>query len=158
MATPVIEWRNSTNPFAVITSVALAGTGLSGAIPVGTSSNVATVRVYNNFAAAGSIADATSCILAVYDDTSHQGVAINSPTTGLYIQVEVTDYNGVTTGADTNYFALGGQTKHAIPTNSGTIAGAAANYCTVNIKAVVPANAVQGAVSWGLWLEYSSTG
>ena len=157
MASPVIEWRASTTPFAVISSQAFTGSGFGGAIQVGTSSAVITVRVYNNFAAAGSIVDATNCTLAVYDDTIHQGQATTTPTTGHYVNVKVTDYNGVTTGADTLYFPIGGLTKHAVPVNSGTIAGAVANYITVNIQIVVPTSATQGSVSQGIWLEYSST-
>ena len=157
MASPVVEWRASTTPFATISTQAFTGAGFGGAIPVGTTSSPVTVRVYNNFAAAGSIADALNCVLAAYDDVVHQGTGINPSTVGLYTQVEVNDYNGVTTGADTSFFAIGGSTKHAIPTNGGTISGTGANYCTVNIQISVPATATQGSVSQGLWIEYSST-
>jgi hypothetical protein len=154
---PVIEWRQVAGPNAVITSQAFSGTGFSGAIPAGTTSTSVQVRVYNNFANAATIADATNAVISCYDDTIHQGAATFVPTTGKYVQVEVIDYNGTTTGQDTVYFAIGGITKHAVPVNSGTLAGAAANYITVNIQIVVPANATQGAVSQGIWLEYSST-
>ena len=158
MATsPVVEFRSNVTPFAVITSQAMSGSGFSGAIPAGTTSTAATIRIYNNFAAAAGIADATGCVLACYDDTTHQGVGVTTPTTGLYIQVQVTNYNGVTTGADTQFFGIGGQTKHPIPVNSGTISGTGANYVTINVQVVVPSNATQGAVSQGLWIEYSAT-
>lgn len=124
---------------------------------MGTNSTPVTVRVYNNFLAAGSIADALSCVLACYDDVIHQGTAVNTPTTGLYVQVEVLDYNGSVTGADSTYYAIGGATKHAIPTNSGTISGSGANYIEVSIQIAIPATATQGSVSQGLWIEYSST-
>lgn len=157
MASPVVEWRAATTPFGVVSSLALTGSGSLGAIPVGTQSNVVTIRVYNNFAGASSIADALNCVIAAYDDTVHQGTAINAPSTGLYLQVEVTDYNGVTTGGDTLYYAIGGTTKHPLPVNSGTLGGSSANYATVNVIAVIPATATQGAISQGLWIEYSST-
>jgi hypothetical protein len=154
---PVVEFRNPTTPFAVITSLPLTGTGFSGAIPAGTTSNVLTVRIYNNFAAAGSVADALNCVLTSYDDVTHQSQGTIVPVTGQYLHVQVMDYNGVTTGADTSTFGIGGTVKHPVPTNSGTISGTGANYITVNVTAVVPANATQGAVSQGFWLEYSST-
>lgn len=154
---PVIEWRSSITPFGTIASVAITGSGSSGAVPIGTSSNVATVRLYNNFAAAGSIADATSCVLTSYDDTVHQGIATTVPVTSQYLLVQVVNYNGSTTSADTQYFAIGGSTRHAIPTNSGTLSGTGANYVTINIKINAPSTATQGAISQGLWLEYTST-
>lgn len=154
---PVIEWRQVTSPNSVISSQAFSGSGYSGAIPAGTNSNVVQMRVYNNFSNAASIADATNAVLACYDDTVHQGLAQTTPTTSKYVQVEVVDYNGGTTGQDTTYYPIGGSTKHAVPVNSGTIGGASPNYVTVNIQIAVPSNATQGSVSQGLWLEYNST-
>lgn len=154
---PVIEWRNPTTPFAVITSLAMTGSGYSGAIPVGTTSTSAPIRVYNNFLAASGIADATSCTLACYDDTTHQGTGITAPVTNFYLQVLVTNYNGVTTGADTLYYNLGGSIKHLVPVNSGTLSGTGSNYFSVTVQITVPASATQGSASQGLWLEYSST-
>jgi hypothetical protein len=154
---PVMEWRAAITPFAVITNQAFTGSGFAGAIPVGTNSGAVTIRLYNNFAAAASIADALNCTLACYDDTVHQGIAINPQTTGLYTQIQVLDYNGVTTGADALYYAIGGQTKHALPTNSGTVSGSGANYVEVSIRISIPANATQGSAGGGLWVEYSST-
>src|SRR4029077_5136010 len=156
-SSPVIEWRSSVTPFGVVSTQALAGGGFGGAIPVGSTSNVVTMRLYNNFAAASSIADALSCVLALYDDVIHQGTAVSTPAVSQYIQVQVLDYNGGTTGGDTNYYGIGGQTKHPIPVNGGTLGGAVANYCTINIRAVLPSTSTQGSVSLGLWVEYSST-
>lgn len=156
-SSPVIEWRAATTPFATLSSIALTGTGFGGAVPVGTSSGVVTVRVYNNFLVAAGIADALNCVVAVYDDPTHQGIAINPSTTGLYTQVQVLNYNNTGLGADTAYFRVGGTTKHAIPTNGGTISGNGSNYVTLNIKVAVPPKAIQGAVSQGIWIEYSST-
>ena len=155
---PVITWNSNTTPFSTITGLALTGSGSSGAVPMGTTSNVAVVRLYNNFAAAAGIADAINCVLAVYDDATHQGVATTTPATAHYLQVEVANYNGSSTGADTQFYAIGGMSvKHPIPTNSGTIGGTGANYVTINIQMVVPAAApVVGPVSLGLWLEYNS--
>jgi hypothetical protein len=154
---PVIEWRAVASPNGVVSSQAFSGTGYNGAIPAGTNSGSVQVRIYNNFANASTIADATNAVIACYDDTVHQGSATTVPTTSKYVQVEVVDYNGATTGQDTAYFALGGTTKHAVPVNNGTIGGAVPNYVTVNIQVAVPSNATQGAVSQGLWLEYNST-
>lgn len=157
MLSPVVEWRAAITPFGTISTLALTGVGSLGAIPVGTTSNVVTVRIYNNFAGASSIADALNCVLAVYDDAVHQGIAIVAPSMLQYLQVEVTDYNGVTTGQDTLYYAIGGSVKHPIPVNGGTLGGTTANYATINVIAVIPAIATQAAVSQALWLEYSST-
>jgi hypothetical protein len=154
---PIIEWRTVAGPNNTISSLAFVGTGYNSAIPAGTTSTSQQVRVYNNFANAASIADATNCTLAVYDDTVHQGLASTTPTTAKYVQVEVNDYNGVTTGQDTSFFPIGGATKHLIPVNSGTIGGSAANYVTVTIQIVIPSNATQGAISQGIWMEYNST-
>ncbi len=115
------------------------------------------MRVYNNFASVGSIADALACTLSCYDDATHQGQATTTPVTNLYLYVEVNDYNGGTTGQDVAFFAIGGLTKHAVPTNSGTISGTGTNYITVNIKAVVPVNNSIPSITQGLWLEYSSS-
>ena len=158
MATsPVIEWRTAAAPNADLTSLALTGSGYNGAVPLGTASAATTVRLYNNFAAASGVADATNCVLAVYDDAVHQGTAITPPSTGLYVQVDVLDYNGATLGADTSYYALGGQVKHAVPVNSGTIAGSGSNYVTLSLQVVIPTGATQGSVSQGIWLEYNAT-
>lgn len=155
---PTIEWRASTTPFAVQTGLGFTGSGYGGAIPVGTNSNIVTVRLYNNFQGGGGIADATSCVLACYDDAIHSGLALSTPTTGLYLQVMVIDYNGVTTGQDTQWYGIGGTgTKHAIPVNGGTIGGASTNYVTIQIRYSIPANATQGAVSQGVWLEYNAS-
>jgi hypothetical protein len=114
------------------------------------------VRIYNNFSNAASIADATNAVIAVYDDTVHQGAATAVPTTSKYVQVEVNDYNGTTTGQDSTFFPIGGSIKHAIPVNSGTIGGASPNYVSVTIQIAVPSGATQGAVSQGIWCEYNS--
>ena len=154
---PVVEWRASTTPFAVVSSVALAGSAFSGAIPVGTTSTPVTLRIYNNFTGAAGVVDALSCVIAAYDDTIHEGQATSVPSSKQYLQVKVTDYNGVTTGADATFFAIGGAVKHPLPVNGGTLGGASTNFATVILQAAIPATAVQGAVSQGLWLEYSST-
>jgi len=153
---PVAEWRAGTTPFGVLSSLAFTGSGFNGAVPSGTNSNPQTVRIYNNFAAAANIADATNAVIAVYDDTVHQGSATSVPTTGLYVQVKVLDYSGNTTNADSAFFGVGGGTKHAIPVNNGTIGGAVSNYVTVTIQIAIPSNATQGAVSQGIWVEYNS--
>lgn len=153
---PVITWNSATTPYSAITSLAFTGSGYGGAIPSGTISNVNQVRIYNNFAAASGIADATGCVIAVYDDTVHQGSATSAASVGKYVNAEVNDYNGSTTGADGAYLAIGGLAKHAIPVNSGTIGGAVANYVTVSFKIIVPASATQGNISQGIWLEYNS--
>lgn len=154
---PVIEWRSPITPTTVISSLPLTGTGSNGAIVVGSSSNIITVRIYNNFAAAATIADATSCVLACYDDTIHQGTAVLVPSINMYLAVQVTDYNGITTSSDLAFFPIGGTTKHRIPVNSAILGGAVANYVTVNIQATIPQNATQGTVLQGVWLEYSSS-
>lgn len=154
---PVIEWRDPVTPANVLSTLPLSGQGYAGSIPVGTSSSVATVRIYNNYVAASGVVDAYNCVLAVYDDAIHQGTAVTPPTTGLYLQVQVVDYNGVTTGGDTSFFALGGQTKHPIPVNGAVLSGTGANYLTVNVQAVVPSTATQGSITQGVWLEYSAS-
>jgi hypothetical protein len=157
-SSPVVEWREVVSPNSVVGTLALTGSAFSGAIPVGTSSNVVSIRVYNNFAAATGIADALSCVLAAYDDAIHEGQATSTPTSAKYLQVSVTDYNGISTGGDGSiYYAIGGATKHTLPVNGGTLGGGAANYATVNLKVVIPATATQGNIVQGLWIEYSST-
>ncbi len=103
------------------------------------------------------VADATNCVLTTYDDAVHQGLATTVPTTSKYVQVQVLDYNGGATHADSVFFAIGGSSKHAIPVNSGTLSGTGSNYVTLNVKVVIPASATQGSVGQGLWIEYSST-
>ncbi len=155
---PTVEWRASTPSYTVQTAIAPTGSGYGGAIPLGTSSNVITLRLYNNFQGGGGIADAVSCVLACYDDTLHQGQATTLPVTNAYLAVSVADYNGTTTGSDGGtYYAIGGSVKHPVPVNSGTIGGATTNYVTINIKIVVPSSATQGAVTQGLWVEYTAT-
>jgi hypothetical protein len=156
VASPVIEWRIVAGPNTVITSQAMTGSGFSGAIPISTSSSVTQVRIYNNYLAAAGIADATNCILATYDDVTHQGTAITGPTLGDYLAVQVIDYNGVATGADTLYYPIGGATKHLVPVNTAILSGTGANYFTINLQLVIPMTGTQGALSQGLWLEFSS--
>lgn len=157
VSSPTIEWRASTTPFATLSSVPFTGTGFNGAILVGTSSALQTIRIYNNFLGVGGIVDATNCTIASYDDTIHQGTAITPQCTGFYLQVQVLNYNGVITGADLSPFSIGGSTKHVIPINSGIIGGATSNYVTVALQLNIPQNATQGTVSQGVWLEYSSS-
>lgn len=162
MATsPVVEWRAATSPFSVLASIALTGTGVGGAIPLGTNSFPVTVRVYNNFGQLSGVADAQNCVLAVYDDAVHQGQSTTSAVTGTYLQVQVLDYDGTTTGADLAYYPIGGTTKHPVPVNGGTLQGAGAgtntHYVEVSVQITAPATAFAGQVSQGLWLEYSST-
>lgn len=154
---PVIEWRAVASPNGTVSSLTFLGNGFNGAIPAGTSSSQVTIRLYNNFANAASVADALNCVLAIYDDTVHQGLAQNGPTTSQYVQVQCVDYNGNTGGADTQFFAIGSSVKHSIPMNSGTISGSTPNYVTIILQIVVPSTATQGSVSQGLWIEYSST-
>lgn len=154
---PTIEWRNPTTPFATFTSLAFTGSGYNNSIPVGTSSNAITFRIYNNFANAASIDDAHQCVLAVYDDGTHQGTALTPASLGHYVEVKITNYNGSTTDADPDFIGIGGSVKHLLPTNSGAISGSGTNYITVIIQITVPAIATQGAVTQGLWLEYTST-
>jgi hypothetical protein len=154
---PIIEWRSPTSPFGVLSSLALTGTGYNGAVVVGSTSTTATLRIYNNFSNTSGVADATSCRLACYDDTIHQGASVQPQTTGQYLQVQVANYNGNTTGADTNFYAIGGLTKHSISLNSGTLSGTGTNYFTVNVQVAIPATATQGITTQGLWLEYSSS-
>jgi hypothetical protein len=156
-SSPVIEWRSATSPYGVLSSLAFSGTGYAGAIGIGTASISQTVRVYNNFAGATGIADATNCVIALYDDTIHQGIATGNPSVNKYVNVKVADYNGNTLGADIFSYSIGGTAKHAIPTNGGTISGATANYITVTLQVIVPANASQGAVSQGIWIEYNTS-
>ena len=154
---PVITWTTSTTPFPALTSLAFTGAGPGGAIPMGTTSGSQTVRLYNNFAAASSIADATGCVLAIYDDAVHQGIATGVPSLSFFAQVQVLNYNGGITGADALFYPIGGITKHPVPTNGGTISGTGANYVTVSLQIVIPASAsVQGLLSQGIWLEYNS--
>lgn len=157
MSSPIVEWRSSTSPNAVVISQALIGSGYNGAVPMGTSSVVATLRLYNNFPGVNGITDATSCVLAAYDDAINQGNATTPAAKNKYLHVKVLDYNGIVTNADTQYYGIGGTTKHPIPTNGGTIEGATPSYVTVNLKIVAPTNAVQGSVSQGVWLEYNTT-
>jgi hypothetical protein len=135
----------------------MTGSGAGGAITAGTSSNVQTIRIYNNFAGAGSIHDAVNCLLASYDNIAVQGLATTDPVTQAWLQVEVLSYDGNVTGADVAYTAIGGSAKHPVPVNSGVIAGGAAHYIQVSVKIVVPSLGAGSAISQGLWLEYSFT-
>jgi hypothetical protein len=154
---PVLEWRTTDSSHTVLTALAMSGSGFGGAIPIGTSSVSQTVRVYNNYAAASNIADATNCVIACYDDTIHQGTAITPATSNHYVNVKVLDYNGSTTNADFFAYPIGGTTKHAFAVNGGSIGGSGANYVTVTLTIMIPANATQGSVSQGVWIEYNST-
>lgn len=154
---PVIEFRNATAPNAVIASLTLQGTGFNNAIPVGGQSTPVTIRIYNNFANTAGIHDAINCVLASYDDATHQGSAASTPVSQLWLNVQVLDFNGLTGSADTNYVPIGGATKHAVPVNNGTIPGATSNYIEVNLMVVIPATASSNSVTQGLWLEYSWT-
>lgn len=157
LATPVVEWRANVSPFSTLSSLTFTGTGAGGAIPLGTTSNVQTVRIYNNFAAAASIADALNVFVSSYDDELHQGLATTIPVTQTYMQIQVADYNGVTTNADVSFLSIGGQTRHPVPTNGGTISGTGANYITLNLQVNIPANAATGVITQGVWIEFSST-
>jgi hypothetical protein len=157
MANPVIEYRSNTTPFPVLTSLTLTGSGGGGSIVAGQSSTPVTIRIYNNFAAAGSIDDAVNCVLAAYDNIAVQGLATIDPVTQAWCQVEVLSYDGNSTGADLAYTAIGGSAKHPVLVNSGTLSGSGAHYIQVSLKIVVPSLASGSATTQGFWLEYSFT-
>jgi hypothetical protein len=150
---PVIDFRDPTNLANPLASYTLVGTGVGGSIPAGSTSTPYTLRIYNNYAGAAGIADATNCVLAAYDSGSTRGGMTTPAVLGTWLQVEVINYNGVTVGADTQFYAIGGTVKHSVPTNTGTIAGSAANFITVTVQVVIPANASGANINQGLWLE-----
>ena len=155
---PVISWRSNTTPFPVITSVALTGNGVSGAINSNDGfSATSTIRVYNNFSAAGSIADALNCQFASYDDTTHQGSSATYPVANQMLLVQVTNYNGSTSGAGGGATIGGSLAKLPVSTNSGTISGSGSNYVTLTLYVIIPLGMTPGSYSQGLWLEYDST-
>jgi hypothetical protein len=157
MPAPVIEFRSNVSAFPVLASVTLLGAGPGNAIVAGNSSTPQTIRIYNNFAGAGSISDAVNCVLASYDNIAQQSVSITDPVTQAWLQVEVLSYDGNVTGADSAYTAIGGSAKKPVPVNSGVLAGGASHYIQVSLKIVVPALGAGSAITQGLWLEYSYT-
>lgn len=155
---PVISWRSNTTPFGVISSVALTGSGTSGAVTANDGlSNSSVIRVYNNFAAAGSIADALNGQFASYDDTTHQGTSATYPVANQLMILQVLNYNGSTAGVGGGAFVGGSSAKLVSSANSGTLSGTGSNYLTLNVQVVVPLSMTPGAYSQGLWYEYDST-
>ncbi len=155
MTAPVIEFRDDVTPSTVLTSLSLTGAGFGGAIVAGNASDPITFRIYNNYAAAGSIHDAINCVLTSYDDATTLGAVTTPPVIQQWLQTTVVNYDGSTTGADAGvYSKIGGVTNHAVPTNSGVIGGAGAHYIKVGLKVVVPSIAATALTSQGYWLEY----
>lgn len=156
MATPpVITFTDTSN--APLASLGLVGAGSAGAVLAGTTSATALCRIWNNQTGAANISDARNCVLAVYDDATHQGAQATAPTAQQYLQLQVQTYDSSATGADTQFWAVGGTVKHGVPVNGATLAGAASagHYMTVAVQLVVPLLASGGSAMQGIWLEYS---
>ena len=153
---PNMVWHDSGG--SVTTAQSVTGVGTSGAIPLGTTSNVLTCRLYNNPGnVASTYVDATNVSFTVYDDASHQGLAVSPVTLGLYVQMKITSMNGSTTLADTQFVGIGGLTKHTMPMNSATLVGGSSNYLDISICVVVPTTATVALVTIALWVEYNAT-
>lgn len=164
LSPPSLDLHDANNPgsgvFPTISSIAFTGTGYGGAIVVGKSSAVFVARVYNNFTGSGPLADAINCVLASYDDTTHQGSSTTPAVTQAWLNVQVTKYTGVAV-SDTLH-PIGGAQAYAITANSGTLQGNAGggttpftSYIELALSIVVPASATAASGAQGLWLEYS---
>lgn len=121
MAAPVIEFRDPNNPGNTISTITLTGSGINNSVVSGSASNVSSIRIYNNYVGASGIPDALNCVLAAYDDPFTAGNATTDPVKQTWLQVAVLNYCGNTTNADASYIAIGGSTKHPVPTNSATV-------------------------------------
>lgn len=150
---PTIDFRDPIATNTALSLLTLTGTGTSGAIPTGTYSATATIRIYNNYSAATGIADAVNCTLASYDNATQQNQATTTPVLNGWLQVQVMDYNGTPTSQDTQFYALGGSLKHRIPVNNAVLGGSTSNYVTVQVQVVIPASATGSTITQGLWLE-----
>src|SRR5260370_41690256 len=122
MAQPIIDFRDPNNPAGgALTNLALTGTGAGNAVVAGQVSTPSSVRIYNNYAQAGGISDALNCVLAAYDDATHQAIAVTGPTLQTWLQSPVTNYNGVGTNNDSDPFGAPGyypseaSHNHAVP-------------------------------------------
>src|SRR5258708_27787884 len=105
MAQPIIDFRDPNNPAGgALTNLALTGTGAGNAVVAGQVSTPSSVRIYNNYAQAGGISDALNCVLAAYDDATHQAIAVTVPTVQTCLHASVTNYNGVGTNNDSDAF------------------------------------------------------
>src|SRR6185437_10936576 len=133
MTQPVIDFRDPTSPGTPLASLTITGSGAGGAITAGTTSSVATIRIYNNYTQTNGISDALNCVLAVYDGAAsqYQGQAITNPTSQTWMQLSIVDFCGATNGGDydlTNnaiFYPVGGSTKHAFSINGGSLNGSA---------------------------------
>lgn len=152
---PVIDFRNPASLASPLPSLAFLGNAPNGAIPIGGTSSPLIVRIYNNYAGAANIADATNCVLSTYDAIGNQGIATLTPVVQQWLQAQVNDFNGITTNADTQFYPIGGTTVHSVPVNSATLPGSTANYFTVTYQIVVPSSASGAAYSQGVFLEYN---
>lgn len=150
---PILDFRDPSSLTSALSSITLIGGGINNSVPNGTTSNPVTLRLYNNHINTSGVADATNCTFAAYDDASTQGSQSLTPTIQAWLQVQVIDYNGIVTNADSQYYAIGGTVKHRVPVNSGTLSGSGANYVTFKLQVVVPANAIGANNTQGLWLE-----
>lgn len=155
MAAPVLEFRSASAPYGLLSLLNLTGSGVGGAISIGSTSNPATLRIYNNFAGAGSVGTAYNIVLASYDSEATWGSMTTEPITGTWLQVKVLDYDGSTSGADITYFAIGGAAKHAAPVNGGQIAANVAHYMTISTQVSIPSTTGLATGSQGLWVEYT---
>src|SRR5579859_7233002 len=94
---PVIDFRLPASLSSPISSVTFIGTGPNNTIVIGGTSSPITLRIYNNYAGAGGIADATNCELSSYDgsDLTFLGVATITPVISQWMQAQVNNFNGI---------------------------------------------------------------
>jgi hypothetical protein len=154
MTAPILSY--ATTAGAALASLTLTGTGAGGAVVAGTTSSAAALRDYNNQGGGSTVSDAFNCVLTTYDSSSVQGGQASAPVSGLWLQVQVLDYDGTTTGADTGFSAIGGTSKHALPVNGGHLGGGTGgHYATLQLQVVVPSTATSLSYTPALWTEYS---
>lgn len=157
MSAPFLEFRQVSAPNGVITALALTGSGQNGAIVLGSTSAPVALRVYNNYSNVAGYGPAYNLTFASYDTDTTWGSSSTEPVIDGWLQLKVSDYDGVVTGADSGFIPLGGAAKHICPVHSAQIDGAAPHYVTFSVQVSVPLSATENSGSQGLWVEYTWT-
>lgn len=155
MAAPSFSLRTDDVSHSNVFTVQMTGSGPNGSITLGTTSNPVTLRLYNNYAGAGGIGTAYNVTFSSYDDDTNWGVFSTEPVTEGWLQIKVLNYDGSTTNADTQWYALGGLNKHIMPMNSAQIAGNVSHYVTFMLQVSVPLSTSTYSVFQALWVEYT---
>ncbi len=146
--------------FRDTSDVLLPSTVDFGTVAVGGSSSIRTWRIWNNYAQASGIADATNCQLGAHDQgaSNHEDWTLTPASGWAYVKNQSYDGGGTPDAGFTNVYSTN---RLDMVYNGAVIGGSGAgterHYWETQVKISVPSGATQGTKTFAICLKYSYT-